>query len=216
MRILSRATERQIARRCFPLPEGGEHRRAAYPLRPHTAPAGVGASGGFTLLEICTVIVIIGILAVMLFPAIEGTRARLEKTRCTGNLRSLHVAVNSYMQQNENRWPQINPRLIQSDPPAYATAWVRTLESFGVAHETWICPTAQRKGGGVDYKDPKTARIDYLAMPFSSRARSALRWSSQPWFIERGDMHGNGNLVIFPDGRVTELKNIKPSNTAPE
>ena len=32
--------------------------------------------------------------------------------------------------------------------------------------------------------------------------------SRQPWFIETGDVHGNGNLIIFTDGSIAETNNV--------
>jgi hypothetical protein len=31
---------------------------------------------------------------------------------------------------------------------------------------------------------------------------------AKPWFAEIGDVHGNGNLIIFTDGSISELKNF--------
>ena len=30
----------------------------------------------------------------------------------------------------------------------------------------------------------------------------------QPWFVEVGDIHGNGNLMVFADRRVSDLKTV--------
>jgi hypothetical protein len=31
------------------------------------------------------------------------------------------------------------------------------------------------------------------------------QWPRQPWFVETGDVHGNGNLVVFTDGSISDL-----------
>ena len=39
---------------------------------------------------------------------------------------------------------------------------------------------------------------------------------NQPWFVESGDVHGNGNLIIFPDGHVQELGDFLSVMQKPE
>jgi prepilin-type N-terminal cleavage/methylation domain-containing protein len=162
---------------------------------------------GFTLLELMTVIVVIGILAVMLVGATEKVRSRIEKFRCSGNLRTLHVAVNAYVQQN-GQWPQINTALAKNQSFAYADAWIKALEPFGAARGAWLCPTLRRTWGEPDFKTPETSRTDYMPTPFDSKQFTPFKWSRQPWFIEKGDLHGNGNLMIFPDGHIAELNEM--------
>src|ERR1700730_521281 len=39
-------------------------------------------------------------------------------------------------------------------------------------------------------------------------------WPTQPWFIETGDVHGTGNLIVFTDGSISDLKTIVASATS--
>ena len=159
---------------------------------------------GFTLLELMTVIVIIAILAVMLFPILNLVKARVAKIKCMGNLRNLHVAANSYMMQY-NHWPQISTSLVRKQPELYAKGWIDSLEPFGTTRKAWICPTTQELMGSPDYTKDKNTRTDYLATPFDSKPRTPFQWVSQPWFAEHSDVHGGGNLLIMPDGSVHQL-----------
>ena len=45
-------------------------------------------------------------------------------------------------------------------------------------------------------------------MPFDNKPRTPYRWGRMPWFVERADFHGQGQLIIFTDGSVQELKNV--------
>lgn len=47
----------------------------------------------FTLIELLTVVVIIGVIAGIAFPVLSNARAAAREARCTGNLRSLGMAV---------------------------------------------------------------------------------------------------------------------------
>ena len=159
-----------------------------------------------TLLELVTVIVIIGILAVMLFPAIAGIRGKAERSNCANNLRNLYVATNSYVQEHQT-WPQIGSKLI--DSKTYATPWIKALEPYGISRINWLCPTVQRSLGNPDFNDEKNIRVDYFATRFGSHVSAPFRWPTHPWFIEKGDVHGDGNLLIFANGQVKSLNEVR-------
>ena len=160
--------------------------------------------GALTLLELAIVIGIIAILAVLAIPFIASLRARAERVQCAANLKNLAVGANLYVQQN-GVWPQIHPVTGAEAPEDFANAWVAALEPFGVPRKTWICPTNQRSLGSPDYSTPENARIDYFATPFDDKPTSPHEWPRQPWFIETGSVHGNGNLIIFTDGSISDL-----------
>jgi prepilin-type N-terminal cleavage/methylation domain-containing protein len=158
--------------------------------------------GGFTLMELCTVILIISILLVLIMPAIGLYRGRSERLNCTTNLRSLYVAVSGYTTDNQ-KWPQIKT---YRQHQLQAEAWHAVLKPYGIDWINWVCPSVQRQAGAPDFKDPKKHRLDYFATPFDDKPRTPWRWATQPWFIERGDVHGNGNLMIFRDGSIEDMR----------
>ena len=52
-------------------------------------------------------------------------------------------------------------------------------------------------------KDEEELKGTYLPTRFSaSSPMAAYRWGNQPWLVEIGDHHGEGMLVLFPDGSV--------------
>jgi type II secretory pathway pseudopilin PulG len=162
---------------------------------------------GFTVLEICSALVIIMILVTLLIPAYAQVRARMDKVSCMNNLRQLYVGANSYVQEYGN-WPQVNPALLSSTSNPYNSyyeAWVQDFMPFGVGRGTWICPTTERDLGGPDYTQPANYRTDYIAMPFDINHLTPYRWPTYPWFVERGNVHGNGNLMIQSNGAIIEL-----------
>ena len=59
-----------------------------------------------------------------------------------------------------------------------------------------------------DYSKPENARADYFAMPFDNKPTTPHQWPRQPWFVETADVHGNGNLIIFTDGSISDLKTV--------
>ena len=174
-------------------------------------------SAGVTLLELLTVIVVIAILATMLLPAIANMTSRMERSKCTMNLRAVYLGAEFYL-QDRKEWPQIDPALSgRPDSDEYARRWMAALEPYKVSKESWHCPTVEKamtaskdtsKEANAGTGDKKLERIDYFPTPFDSKELTPHRWSTQPWFIERGAVHGEGNLMIFPDGSIKTLDDI--------
>lgn len=164
----------------------------------------------FTLLEVSIVIVIIAILTVLTIPVISKLRSRAQRAECSANLRSLYVAADLYLQEN-NSWPQIPRGGPDAPPEEFASAWISALTPFGPTRKTWICPTMQNLMENPDYTTAAETRIDYIATPFDDKPATPHRWPRQPWFAERGDVHGRGNLIIFTDGSISDLNTLLPA-----
>ncbi len=165
------------------------------------------ARSGFTLLELLVVIVVILILVGLSLPVISHLRARAQRAQCTANLRNLSLAANLYLQENR-MWPQIPIGNASGSPEVFAQAWIEALTPFGATRQTWICPTLQNFLQNPDYSTAATARIDYIPTPFDDKPDTPHQWPRQPWFAETGDVHGHGNLIIFTDGSISDLKTV--------
>jgi prepilin-type N-terminal cleavage/methylation domain-containing protein len=168
----------------------------------------IPARRAFTLLELLIVLAIIGILATLLLPVYGHMRERAQKVQCMANLRSLYVATEVYLQRNGS-WPQIFIRNYGTREE-FANAWIAALAPFGIQRRTWICPTIQELLHNPDYTRPANARIDYISTAFDDKPTTPHQWPRQPWFVEAGDVHGNGNLLIFTDGSIAETRNLLP------
>ena len=158
-----------------------------------------------TLLEIMTVLIVISILAVILAPLAPGLQARAQKAKCIGNLRSLEVAANLYVQDNHH-WPQISGN--GSQDKVVAQAWIAALAPYGLSQINWVCPTIQQALHSPDLTQSSNTRVDYMAMPFGTKPNAPFQYAKQPWFIESADVHGNGQEIIFPDGHIEEADDI--------
>lgn len=169
------------------------------------------SSLGFTLLELLTSILVVAILAGLIVVAVAKLRARAQRLQCMANLKNLSVAANLYIQQHQS-WPQIPPGSAEQ----FADAWITALQPFGAERKTWICPTMQKLLRSPDYSTAANARIDYFPTAFDSKPTTPHQWPTQPWFIESGDVHGSGNLIIFTDGRISDVKTVlEQSGAAP-
>ena len=152
-------------------------------------------------------LVVIGILAALLIPVISTMRSRAQRVQCTANLRSLYIAAESYLQQNGS-WPQIPGGDSDTAEQDEANAWIAALAPFGPTQKTWICPTIQELLQNPDLSQSENVRIDYIATPFDDKPMSPHQWPTQPWFIESADVHGHGNLIVFTDGSISDLKTV--------
>lgn len=167
-------------------------------------------TAGFTLLEVLTVVLIIAVLAVLGIGAWDQMRSRAERVNCTSNLRQLHAGLAAYL-NNNGRWPQC-PHKLQDKQ--FDQWWIDEMLKLGIAEKQWKCPTLVRASGdfdgGLGERNPDAAKtgaprrkqIHYMPTPFDDQPQTPRRWPTQPWLIEIGNMHGEGPLLVFPDGTV--------------
>jgi type II secretory pathway pseudopilin PulG len=160
-------------------------------------------------MELLTSMLVIAILTLLMIPAYQEVRNRLDAAACTNNLRQLYTGANAYI-QDYGHWPQISPGLLQAPNDAYDQAWIAAFMPFGIDRGTWICPTMERDLGGPDYTQRANYRSDYAVMPFDSKRLTPFTWPTAPWFVERGNVHGSGNLMIQANGSVVPLISIVP------
>jgi type II secretory pathway pseudopilin PulG len=157
-------------------------------------------------MELMTVMVLVSILIVLTFPAFSYMRDRAERVKCVNNLHNLYAAGSAYV-TDTNSWPQIV--ITDLEDPAYAQSWIDAFTPYQISRVNWICASIQRALGDPPYEDSAHARVDYIGSPFDNTPRAAMQWPEHPWFIERGNMHGEGNLIIFTNGAVKTLNEAK-------
>ncbi len=79
---------------------------------------------GFTLIELLLVVAVIGILAMMLLPALAKARERARRTACFSNLQQIGVAMHLYSLEHEGKLPWSgggnNARCLANLTPEYA------------------------------------------------------------------------------------------------
>ena len=152
---------------------------------------------GFTVLELLAVLGILSVLAVLTFPLFETIRPRVERVACMNNLKNLRVAFTDYA---IGGWPQI-PEGIELGSLEEQRWWLeKTQKDLGLTEKSWQCPTIRR----LFSKEPENERplIHYLPTPFSAEPNRANKNPMMPWFIEIGDAHGQGNLLVRQNGTV--------------
>ena len=97
---------------------------------------------GFTLVELLVVIAIIALLLAILMPSLVKAKALTKRIRCAHNLKQINLAVNLYLNANDNTYP------CKQDPvsasPFYWLWMGRGFRSFIEPH----------LGGNIDANSP--------------------------------------------------------------
>jgi prepilin-type N-terminal cleavage/methylation domain-containing protein/prepilin-type processing-associated H-X9-DG protein len=122
----------------------------------------------FTLIELLTVIAIIGILAAILIPVVGSVRESAKGSVCRSNLRQIGLAAHLYAADNNDFLPPTRPGNIATLHPSTRDAFNTYLEggyevfycpNWGIPtpavnpdlHELWTRPTGYRGGHNIGY-----------------------------------------------------------------
>ena len=145
------------------------------------------------------ILIIITILVLFLTPNMGEYLRRAAEVRCMGNMRSITIGLHGYLADNGNVWPQ-GPS--QADEEAWGQFWVGALKAQGITASTWQCQTIRAANRGSE------KLIHYAPTSFPPVPGIANRWSTHPWLIERGNAHGKGALICFPDGSTKPFDKV--------
>ena len=166
-------------------------------------------TGAFTLLELLAVVFIIVILVSLSFPLYGWLRNKAEKAACAANMKSLFTAFQSYV-VIEGHWPQPSAAALQ-DEEKLMEFWMKAVAQppYDIPEETWMCPTYKRLTAGKEGMERKSS---YIVTWFDAvNNLTPYRYENQPWLAEIGDHHGDGPLVLKPDGAVRPEPILSPS-----
>lgn len=156
-------------------------------------------SSGFTLVELLTVIAIIGVLAAILIATVGKARESARKAECASNIRQISTALLLYASTNRNQLP---PVMQPSGTPLAGTPWSAMLYRDGYLPATFTgfsCPS-----DNVAIESNATATTTNPLFPSVARSYTAC----SPAFSPRT---ANG----APDSRngLNLLTTLRPAST---
>jgi len=189
------------------------------------------ADDAFTLIELLTVIAIIGVLAALIFPTVGKVRETAQRTVDANNLRELVKAASLYAADNNDRLP--DPVAIAAQYPGLGTgpyAWAGILAQRGLVtqptfyfarndpHYAGTLPAAV-----VDPIAPTTLAPDFAGTTMSVELVGGLRMGDAPsipvaftrglqvtgaWDANSGTYKGTGGHIAFLGGNVQFFPNV--------
>jgi prepilin-type N-terminal cleavage/methylation domain-containing protein/prepilin-type processing-associated H-X9-DG protein len=113
----------------------------------------------FTLIELLCVITIIAILASLLMPALGSMESRANSIQCASNLRTIGAAVQLYLQDHNQNFPEINLPSVGATVYPSGTALTATgaFGQYGVTQTTLQCPSDLKQGANSSYSQYGTS-----------------------------------------------------------
>ncbi|AHF92437.1 N-terminal cleavage protein [Opitutaceae bacterium TAV5] len=155
----------------------------------------ISRSYAFTLVELLTVIAIIGILAAILIPTVGKVRQSANAAKCISNLRQFGVASALYQADHKGRlnyqnnlgtkprWEdRFEPYLTTNDVRTHNSLWVCpsvnfdanvTNQSYNIRHYAMSFFTYNKEASNNSYVAPEDQAVAYSLSDFNTPARKA-------------------------------------------
>jgi len=134
-------------------------------------------------------------------------RNKVERAGCENNLKTLYAGFSNYL-TDHGEWPQMPENQTGIDEgegeEAYWEFWITVMKDRkeGISEATWLCPTDRRERAANQKKEEREKfEGSYTVTEFDSGPDTPRAWR-QPWFLERADFHGEGALMMMPDGSI--------------
>lgn len=174
-----------------------------------------GARPGFTLLELLTVVAVIGVLAAILIPVAGKVRFSARNAECVSNLRQVFIRHTSYVADNRGRIPRAHYTYTKPDGTSGSRDWTTMLSEKSEFQEEKAVFGCSEKRLELGASDP-TRRTYSMNLGVNKLSASGDALERSPNVFEQpartllfadGNFGSSGtsyNAVIMP-GRLPEF-----------
>lgn len=165
-----------------------------------------GTSNAFTLIELLTVIAIIGILAALLLPALGKAKLQAKRAACANNLQQIGVGFHSFAHDHHSKFP------MRVHPDDGGSLWPDAEADFA---GDFFAPTFQHFQAVSN--ELVTPRILLCPADGRSAARSfaALQNANVSYFVAANAEFGRTTSVLAGDRNLTNTPGIGAPETTP-
>ena len=152
-------------------------------------------SRGFTLVEMLVVLAIIGGLAAIIYPISRSMIAKSREAACISNLRSLGVGLQTYLQEHNDKMPNLNASRASKteDVPVLDTVLLDYLESSEAFH----CPEDkvefEKTGSSYSWNHLQSN------LHVSNLYFFGVREDTIPLIFDKSSWHPSGTNFLFAD-----------------
>lgn len=114
----------------------------------------------FTLIELLTVIAIIGALAAIILPTVGAVRVQAKQAQCVSNLRQIGIAISTYADAHRGAFPETSHGALTD---LENVSWIYTLKPYlGDVDEVRVCPLDPRREDRLRLRLSSYVLNDYL------------------------------------------------------
>jgi len=166
----------------------------------------------FTLIELLTVIAIIGILAAILIPVVGKVRESARAAQCLSNIRQVGLAMLTYANENDGILPTSGGL---DEGEIAATDWILWRRPEEQIRHSALVPYLGGSFTPDIYRCPSDENVDNRAYRFSfSLNRAVGEFSGSPRFAGLAQLNGRVHNVPDPSRIILMAEEAAPNDSS--